>query len=139
MQFVALSPTAVIPKRATPLSAGFDLASSKDMDIPAGVVTCIPTGIAVSLPEDYYGRIALRSGWSVRNSAVCTAGVIDRDYMGEIKVAVLVMTPTKISAGERFAQLVVEKCYMGAAQTPWKFEDHPGNTIYHAGWGSTGQ
>lgn len=141
MQFIKTRDQCTIPQRGTPLSAGFDLASAEDITLLPNKVTCIPVGIAVKLPEGYYGRVALRSGWSTRNNAVCTAGVIDRDYMGELMVAVIVFGEqiVEVKKGDRIAQLVVERYYTGGVSDNHEaFHDHPGTHHGHHGWGSTG-
>jgi dUTP pyrophosphatase len=80
IQFKKLVADAIIPSRGTPLSAGFDLTSIHDVliDSSAGVVR-VSTGIAVQLPHDCYGRIAMRSGLALRQHLCVTAGVIDLD------------------------------------------------------------
>ena len=81
-----LSPDAQIPSRATPGSVGYDLYSTSDYMIPPSSRSVISTGIAIKLPPNTYGRIAPRSGLAVKNGLTVGAGVIDRDYTGEIKV-----------------------------------------------------
>ena len=46
----------------------------------------VNTGIAMALPKGVYGRIAPRSGLAVKHAISIDAGVIDRDYRGEVKV-----------------------------------------------------
>ncbi len=40
----------------------------------------------MKIPDGYYGRIASRSGLSVKHDLETGAGVIDSSYRGEIKV-----------------------------------------------------
>jgi dUTP pyrophosphatase len=138
--FSRLHSDAIIPFRATPSSAGFDLFSVEDVTISGGQGNVlVSTGIALALPPGTYGRIAMRSGLAVREHLSVSAGVIDSDYRGEVKVVVYTTKANhtyKISKGEKFAQLVVEKINL-----------HPGTCVNelpkvyqeHLGFGSTGK
>jgi len=87
--FAKLHPDAIIPTRGTPVSAGFDLYALEDKLIVGGHGNIlVPTGIAVKLPPNTYGRIAMRSGLALKQHLTVSAGVIDRDYVGPIGVLV---------------------------------------------------
>jgi dUTP pyrophosphatase len=146
VQFKKLHPEAIVPIRATPFSAGFDLVCLEDAHVdPARGSVLVRTGIAVQLPEDTYGRIAMRSGLAVREHLAVSAGTIDRDYSGEVKVVVFC---TKmfckdyahhgytIKKGDRFAQLVVEKVSYAPGVEVEEFTENLGD---HKGFGSTGK
>ncbi len=152
VQFKKLDPRAIIPTRATPDSAGFDLYALEDTEIKTGGgVTfmkddyegtgsvIVPTGIAVKLPPGTYGRIAMRSGLAVRGHLAVSAGVVDRDYRGAIGVVTFMTRPgvMKIKAGERFAQLVIEKCSYATGVEVTEFTEDKMQS--HAGFGSTGK
>jgi dUTP pyrophosphatase len=71
----------------------------------------IGTGIAVEIPEGYFGAIFARSGLATKRGlrpANCV-GVVDADYRGELIVALHNDTefPQEVSEGERIAQLVI--------------------------------
>jgi dUTP pyrophosphatase len=59
----------------------------------------------------YYGRIAPRSGMSMRGIDVC-AGVVDPNYEGAMGVVLHNHNDVdfKIKAGDRIAQLILEQC-----------------------------
>lgn len=146
IEFKKLSPSARTPTRGTPNSAGFDLCAlaTTIIDHEDGVIA-VPTGIAVKLPHGVYGRIAARSGLAKNYGLCVTAGVIDRDYRGEICVLIHTANPgitgataLVIKAGERFAQLVPEAYWDGVAAEVTEFYD-PDMKIPHAGFGSTGK
>ena len=101
-------------------AAGMDLyASGYDGDIVRdtyvvrlGDICSIPTGIAVEIPDGYFGVVAFRSSMSFKRgfSIPSGIGVIDNDYRGEIRVAVQNCGNDpflKIKAGERIAQLII--------------------------------
>ena len=84
-----------------------------------------------------YGRIAPRSGLSVKYGIHVGAGVIDPDYTGELKVNLfnLGVVPYEIKKGDRIAQLILEKC-----MTPFVEEVSELTRTMRAnrGFGSTG-
>ena len=58
-----------------------------------------------------YGRIAPRSGLAVKNGISTGAGVVDRDYTGEVKVVLFNHSENdfEVKVGDRVAQLILEK------------------------------
>ena len=81
-----LSNKAIIPTKGSPGSAGYDLSSMELVTVSAHGKALVSTQLAIALPEGTYGQIALRSGLAVRNMLDVRAGVIDRDYQGEVKI-----------------------------------------------------
>lgn len=138
--FKRLCSDATIPMRATSKSAGFDLFSIEEIIVTGGEGNVlVSTGIAVALPSGTYGRIAMRSGLASKHDFAVSAGVIDEDYRGEIKVVVYITNihkHYKISKGERFAQLIIEKINTSPGI---EVEDLPVSEIQHIGFGSTGK
>jgi dUTP pyrophosphatase len=140
ISFTATRYGATLPTRATPQSAGFDLTAADTVTVIGGQGNyMIPTGVSVSFAQHgtaaaVYGRIAGRSGLAVREHLTVAAGVIDADYIGEIKVVVYctkVGHSYTIKKGERFAQLI-PTLYMPGG--PCANDD----ATTHAGFGSTG-
>ena len=74
-----------ISTRESKLAAGHDLYSIENLTIPAHSRSLIKTGVAITVPNGTYGRIAPRSGLAIKEILV-VAGVIDADYRGELKV-----------------------------------------------------
>ena len=106
-----LSPTANLPVRGSKYAAGLDLFANETKTVEAGCSALVSTGISMAIPHGYYGRIAPRSGFSVKTGLMVNAGVIDSDYRGEVKI--LFANPTansvQVNAGEKVAQIVVER------------------------------
>ena len=110
IKFKKLTPSAVIPKRATDGSAGFDLTYIGDsLVLREGEHAIFETGIAMQIPKHYAGIIKPRSGWAAKYAVDVLAGVIDSDYTGELKVILINhgREPLQIYTGDRIAQLVV--------------------------------
>lgn len=131
-----------VPEYATQGSAGMDLAAavSGPVTVPAGGRALIPTGIAVQIPEGYGGFIFPRSGLAFKKGiSMCNSvGVIDSDYIGEIKVAVHNISEAgyTINPGDRIAQLV----FMPVVRVQWEEVEELEQTERGAGgFGSTGR
>ncbi|MCX5998633.1 MAG: dUTP diphosphatase [Chloroflexi bacterium] len=107
------------PQKMTAGSAGLDLYAAENAEIPP--TRCypdgraevgravVPTGIVIELPQGTVGRVASRSGMSVRSNVEVGAGWIDNDYRGEVMVELknLSSQPYRVNAGDRIAQLAV--------------------------------
>ena len=108
-----LSETAKLPERGSAYAAGYDLfADLKEaVEIAPKQTLMINTGVAMEIPEGYWGGIFARSGLSSKEGlrpANCV-GVVDADYRGPICVALhndseVVRT---VVPGQKVAQLVV--------------------------------
>lgn len=108
-----LTATATLPTRGSEYAAGYDLYADieKDIQIAPHTTVKIGTGLAMEIPEGYFGAVFARSGLASKEGlrpANCV-GVCDSDYRGEYIVAlhndsdeVRTVTPQ-----ERIAQLVV--------------------------------
>jgi dUTP pyrophosphatase len=102
---------AILPLRATNRSAGADLHCAEAFTLRPGERKLISTGLAVEIPTGFYGRIAPRSGLAVRHGIDTLAGIIDSDFRGEMKVALINLGDEDVGfeAGERIAQLIIER------------------------------
>ena len=111
LQFKRMSPAAVLPTRATPGSAGYDLAAAEACVVPAHGKALVSTGWAVGLPVGVYGRVAPRSGLAWKHHLDVGAGVCDCDYRGLLSVVIFnhSMVDYQIQPGDRIAQLILEK------------------------------
>lgn len=104
-----------LPRRATELSAGFDLRARVDgaMTLEPGERARVPTGIAIALPAGHEAQVRPRSGLAVEHglSLLNAPGTIDADYRGEIAVVLvnLGQRPFTLRRGDRVAQLVVQR------------------------------
>lgn len=106
-----INESALIPTKATSGSAGFDLYCIEDQLVPAHTKIVFNTGIAVHLYPGIYGRIAPRSGLAYRHNFDVLAGVIDSDFVDEIKVMIFNHSDNDVlvKKHDRIAQLIFEK------------------------------
>ena len=111
LQVKLLSETAKAPSRSSAFAAGYDVYSSKATTVPAWGKALVDTDISIAVPVGTYGRIAPRSGLASKHSIDTGAGVIDADYRGPVKVLLFNLSNTdfKVEAGDRVAQLIVER------------------------------
>lgn len=136
-----LDPSAIIPTRAHPTDAGADLYALESGYLLPGQRAAVRTGIAVSIPEGYYGRVAPRSGLAVKSGVDVLAGVLDSGYHGEIKVVLINLSDGdecevfQWEAGAKIAQIIIEKCH----DVTWNEVDSLDGTERGAnGFGSSG-
>ena len=138
LQFLKMSPRAVVPTKATRCSIGLDLHSPDNYLIRPKKQVLIPTQIKLGIPPGYYGRIASKSRLAIQNQVHVGAGVIDPDYPGEIKV--LLINNSKhyyqVKEGEPIAQLILEKASM---PTPQQTKELPTTERGDRGCGSHSQ
>ena len=112
ISYKPLSENATTPSKSTKGSAAFDIYSSTNTIIPPHQRLAINTEISLAIPFGYYGRIAARSGLTIKSKIDIGAGVIDSDYRGEIK-PVLINNDNKqfqINKGDKIAQMIIEAC-----------------------------
>lgn len=138
LEFMRLHAGAKLPTRGSLYSAGLDLYAIESLSIPAHARASVRTGLAVSIPRGFYGRVAPRSGLAVRHGLDVLAGVIDSDYRGEIICALINHgdEAIEIEAGTRVAQLIIEA--IATPQPVWS-EDLSETERGAGGFGSTGQ
>jgi dUTP pyrophosphatase len=102
--------SALLPGRKSEDAAGYDLCTTENFTLGPGDRHLFPTGIGFTVPEGTYGQIAPRSGLSCKGILV-GAGVIDRDYTGEVKVLLFNLGTDDLvfNVGDRIAQLIVKR------------------------------
>ena len=138
LRFNKLHPEATLPSRGSKDACGLDIYSLEDVSVPVGKRVAVGTGLAVSLPSGFYGRVAPRSGLALKFGIDVLAGVIDADYRGEIRCILINFGEKdyRINRGDRIAQLIVEQV---AILTPAWDEDLEITERNAGGFGSSGK
>lgn len=132
---------AQLPLRAHDTDQGADVFAPEDFDIPAhSFGNMIPTGLKLIIPPGWAVSIRPRSGLSRKSTLRISnsPATIDELYRGEVCVLFdnLGDEPIHISAGDRIAQLILEKNYKANFMQIDHVDD---NTERGAGgFGSTG-
>lgn len=108
-----LNENAIIPTRGSEYAAGMDLYACTNTQIviaPHQTVK-IGTGLAIELPDGYFGAIVARSGMATKQGLAPAnkIGIADSDYRGEYIVALHNHSDESqiINPAERIAQLVI--------------------------------
>ena len=132
-----LSNNAALPKRSTEGAAGYDLCASHDCTIPAGGKGLVKTGLSISFPVGLYARIAPRSGLALKKFIDVGAGVVDRDYRGDVGVVLFNHGDQEfqVKMGDRIAQLILEKIDTPPVE---EVQGHDSTVRGTGGFGSTG-
>lgn len=121
VKFKRLNENAVMPKKAHPTDAGFDLvATSREIGEYGNIV--YGTGLAVEIPEGYVGLAFPRSSVSKYDVAMANStGVIDCHFRGEMKF--------KFKMAIEAGKLVTE----GAGEHFFAQTTYPKNRVYNVG------
>jgi dUTP pyrophosphatase len=102
---------AKVPTYAYPSDSGFDLRSTVEISIPPFGRALVPTGIKLSIPEEYEIQIRPKSGLAINQglTVLNTPGTVDSGYVGEIKVIVFNTNKetVTVSKGMKIAQAVL--------------------------------
>lgn len=133
IRFYKLHPDAILPTKNSG-DAGYDLYALETYIIRPGKRILIPTGISVNLaelqqqrhcwPSQFFTPVGLikdRSGVSSKTGLHTMAGVIDRDYTGEIRVLMVNLSidnniSATINKGDKIAQMVITVAYDGGVE-----------------------
>ena len=131
-----LKPGAKLPERAHHSDAGADLFACESLEIYPNEQKLVDTGIAIKIPQGFAGFVYNRSSQGKKGITIPhSVGVIDSGYRDTIKVLLKNIgdDPYKITAGDRIAQLVIQKVELVGFKDIWN-----DSTRGTGGFGSTG-
>lgn len=142
VKYKRITETAIVPTRGSAQAAGFDLYADTEKDIrmfPGEVVEFF-TGLALEIPDGFFGAVYPRSGLATRLGLRLSncVGVIDSDYRGNIGVPLRndSRKTVTVKAHERIAQIIIQECpYVILAEAQELSETKRGE----GGFGSTGR
>ena len=107
-----LSPTAKPPVRSTEGTIGYDLYTPFSFTLyPKEIKLVVYTDIAIKVPPGHYGRVAPKSGLTLKHHVTVLAGVVDSDYTGNVGVVLQnLSSDTKFTrlVGQPIGQLILE-------------------------------
>ena len=121
VKFKRLNENAVMPEKARPTDAGFDLvATSREIDEYGNIM--YGTGLAVEIPEGYVGLAFPRSSVSKYDIVMANStGIIDAHFRGEMKF--------KFKMAIEAGKLATE----GAGEHIFAQTTYPKNRVYNVG------
>jgi dUTP pyrophosphatase len=128
---------AVIPTRGSEYAAGADVYAVETVEILPGKRALVSTGLSMAIPNNMYIRVAPRSGLAVKQGIDVLAGVVDSDYRGELKVALINLGQERfiVKPGDRIAQIILEQIKLPSFLEVDSLSDTNRGT---GGFGSTG-
>jgi dUTP pyrophosphatase len=102
-----LSLHAMLPRKAHPTDAGFDLAIPTDQTLEPHEQMMIDLEFVIEIPTGWYGQVLGRSSVFQRGVSV-HPGVIDADYRGSVRLLIRNERPAPqtFQRGDRLAQLM---------------------------------
>ena len=109
--FSLLSDKAILPRKATEGSAGYDVFAYHDCLIPRKSLKTISCGFKMKMYPGLYAQFKSRSSYVLKNITV-EAGTIDSDFRGEVKVCLRNHNSVDIliKSDNKIAQMVFSKC-----------------------------
>ena len=111
VEFMKVSPSAILPRYAHEGDAGMDLCACEEAEIAPGGRALVRTGWTIALPNGYEGQVRPRSGLALKRGVTVlnSPGTIDAGYRGEIGVVLANFgdAPFAVEPGMRIAQLVI--------------------------------
>ena len=104
---VFLDKGAMMPQKAHPDDAGWDLFTPRPDIVPRRGSTVIDTGVHVAIPKGYAGMLVSKSGLSTRHDLI-SDGLIDAGYTGSIRVKLYNLGDVSymLDRGDKISQLV---------------------------------
>ena len=141
IEVTLLNNLAKLPVYGSAGAAGCDLYAATDYDIQIapGSMVKVDTGLAMAIPEGYFGAIFARSGLATKQGVRLAndVGIIDSDYRGPIVVALYNDSDEVqiIPARSRIAQMIILPHF----RADFTIVDELDNTVRgEGGFGSTG-
>lgn len=110
-----LEPEALLPTRAYENDAGWDLRVLEPVWINVNEAVDVRTGVAVAIPDGYFGRIIGRSSALRKRGLMVVEGIIDSGFRGEL-FSYVFCPPTvhnvttngvRLERGDSVAQLII--------------------------------
>lgn len=142
VQIKKIHPEAILPTNAYGDDAGWDLHVLEDTYINRGSGVDVHTGIAISIPPGWYGRIIGRSSAFRKKDLMVIEGIIDAGYTGELFSYVYCPSTSfpspgvTLRKGDSVAQLII----CPVPRVEWEVVDELPETDRGAkGFGSTGR
>lgn len=130
---------AILPKRGTAKSAGYDFAATEEVTIKPGQTVLVKTGIKAYMLEDEVLKLYIRSSLGFKKNLMLAnaVGIIDADYYNNVDNEGHIMVALHnygseyrvITKGERIAQGIFTKYLVADKDTA--------SSLRSGGFGST--
>ena len=109
--FSLLSDKAILPRKATDGSAGYDVFAYHDLLIPKNSVRKVCCGFRIKMYPGLYAQLKSRSSYVLKNVSV-EAGTIDSDYRGLVNACLRNHNDADvlIKSDSKIAQMIFSHC-----------------------------
>ena len=130
----------MIPYKATPHAAAYDLYAAENKDILPKSNGNVSLDLRWAIPKGFFGKFFSRSGLFLNHKVTAEAGVIDSGYRGIVQVLLFNHSDNLFSVkiGQRIAQVV----FFEKLDVKFEMEDSadllPKSVRNEGGFGSTG-
>lgn len=131
---------AILPTKAHPTDAGYDLCAMEDITLMPGEWKKVGSGLATAIPAGYCGKVYPRSGLGCKGLVLKNqTGIIDSSYRGEIKLTLFNNNPTHVwveeapHAKRRFPRLYAWLCEMYGCEPIRLVPNEEGTIHVHKG------
>ena len=107
--------------------ASYDLRAARDMILPRGICTLVPTLEWVELPMDLAGTLLCRSSFG-RRGVLIGAGFIDPGFRGQLTLCLINMGPDDIIVhqNDRSVQMILHEVREGGQGYSGRYQDSRG-------------
>ncbi|MBU1202923.1 dUTP diphosphatase [Patescibacteria group bacterium] len=104
-------PDAQMPQTMRPGDAAMDFYSYRDYEIKPGERIIVETGIAIAIPDGYWGNVRDRGGLPAKHGIHTMGGVFDSNFRGEVQIIMINLGQEtyKIAKGHRICQMIIER------------------------------
>lgn len=101
----------ILPQTMRTGDAAVDLYAYQDYTLKPGERLVVGTGVAIAIPQGFWGNIRDRGGLPLNHGIHTMGGVVDSNYRGEIKVIVINLGQEAytIKKGDRVCQMIVHQ------------------------------
>lgn len=99
------------PKRMSTGDIGYDLCAAKRQRFNCGDSYVVPLGVAFGIPQGCYGVLTHRSSLAFKKGMICSLGIIDSSFTGEVKAKIFNLSGGYqwIDEGDRICQIIFKK------------------------------
>jgi dUTP pyrophosphatase len=104
-------PEAKLPVFAHHNDAGMDLHTVEDVEVRAGEIARVRSGLAFEIPEGHVGLCWDKSGLSMNQGIKVLAGVLDEGFRGEVVMGVINLGKADyvFKKGEKVMQMLIQR------------------------------
>ena len=136
---VANNEKELVPRKAHPEDAGFDIFAPQDFIIHGGESVIVDTGVSIEIPMGYCGLICNKSGLAFKDNIETVLGVVDSGYTGNIGVKLVNHGSFHkfFKEGDKISQLVVVQLHRDSKLEV--VDKLPKSERGNGGFGSTGR